>query len=121
MAINRNGSDYSQFRNGGDDIQESIRRLAGISNRGKGRLKTAPTRGAIDSAASQALPSGADPSSSASGIVSPLQEQAYTGSTYYSLVSSDGLFTVEFPDQTSYIDDNGAGDTYVFEHIDPAA
>lgn len=119
MAINRNGSDYSQFRNGGDDIQESIRRLAGISNRGKGRLKPAPTRGAIDSAASQALPSGADPSSSASGIVGPLTEQAYAGSTYYYQTSSDGLFVIEFADYTDYVD--AETNTLRFLHIDPNA
>ena len=69
---------------------------------------------------SEAVPAGAEPGSGG-GVTSPLIEQAYAGSTYYSLVSSDGLFVFEFPDQTEYIDDDGAGDSIVFEHLDPSA
>lgn len=38
------------------------------------------------------------------GIASPLTEQEYTGSTYYNLTSSNGLFVFEFPDETDYLD-----------------
>lgn len=88
--------------------------------RGKGRLSDPPERDAIDISVSEAVPSGASPGT-ADGVTSPLVEQTYAGSTYYSLTSSDGLFVYEFPDQTAYIDNNGAGDTITFIHIDPAA
>lgn len=120
MAIYRNGNSYSASRgDGGVNITEAIERLSG-KKRGKSRLPAATERDAIGVAKSETVPSGVEPGFGG-GITSPLVEQAYAGSTYYSLVSSDGLFTFEFPDTTTYTDDDGAGDAYVFEHIDPEA
>jgi len=89
--------------------------------RGKGRLGPAPSRKALGQSRSEVLPSGEAPDDGSSGIISPLAEQDYTGSTFYSLTSSDGLFIFEFGDQTEYIDDDGAGSSIVVKHIDPEA
>ena len=105
--------------NSGVDLGEAIERLL-PRKRGKGLLPDPPERDGIGVAVSEAVPAGAEPGSGG-GVTSPLIEQAYAGSTYYSLVSSDGLFVFEFPDQTEYIDDDGAGDSIVFEHLDPSA
>lgn len=83
-------------------------------NRGKGRLQEAPTRDAIPPAVSEAVPEG-DPLNAAGGIASPLTEQAYTGSTYLTLTSSDGLTVFEYPDETDYLDGNG--DTVTVIHL----
>ena len=100
------------------NLAEALNRLSG-KKRGKGLLPDPPKRDGIGVARSEAVPAGAEPGSS--GIASPLVEQAYTGSTYHSLVSSDGLFVFEFPDQTEYIDDDGAGNTITVKHRDPSA
>jgi len=89
--------------------------------RGKGRLGPAPSRKALGQSRAEVLPTGEAPDDGSSGIISPLVEQAYTGSTFYSLTSSDGLFIFEFGDQTEYIDDDGAGTSIVVKHIDPEA
>lgn len=117
MPIYRNGSDFSGVDNGGVSLAEQIGRLI-PPKRGKGRLPPAPTREAIGVAKSEAVPAGADPSS-ASGIVGPLTEQVYAGSTYYYQTSSDGLFVIEFADYTDYHD---ADLTILrFNHRDPNA
>lgn len=97
-----------------------LRRLIPLK-RGQGRLQEAPTRAGIAVARSEASPSAPSGVSSSGGITSPLVEQTYAGSTYYTLTSSDGLFVIEFADETTYIDDDGAGDSYVVKHIDPDA
>lgn len=105
----------------GVNLQEAIERLI-ARKRGKGLLPDAPPRDGIGVSKSEAVPVGTAPGATAGvGVISPLIEQAYAGSTYYSLVSSDGLFVFEFPDQTEYIDDDGDGDSFVFEHLDPEA
>jgi len=53
------------------------------------------------------------------GIASPLTEQEYTGSDYFQLTSSDGLFVFEFSETTPYLDANSQGVTVV--HRDPDA
>lgn len=68
----------------------------------------------------------ANPATSGSGgggPVSPLVEQEYTGETFYSLTSSDGLFVLEYGDTTTLIDNDGSetGSTYVIKHRDPSA
>jgi hypothetical protein len=94
---------------------ESLKRLI-KPQRGKGRLQEAAAREALATAISEALPATG---AGGNGVSSPLVEQNYTGSTYYSLVSSDGLFVFEFPDQTEYLDANSQ--SIVFEHQDPSA
>ena len=101
----------------GQSIQEQLKRLIDTS-RGKGRLGTAAERDAIGESRSEAVNSGSEPG--AGGITSPLVEQEYTGSTFYSWTSSDGLFVLEFGDTSTWIDDDGAGATYVFKNDDPA-
>jgi len=93
---------------------ESIKRLI-KPMRGKGRLQESAAREALSIAVSEALPA----TGAGDGVSSPLIEQNYTGSTYYSLTSSDGLFVFEFPDQTEYLDANSQ--SIVFEHQDPSA
>jgi hypothetical protein len=93
---------------------ENLRRLI-QPQRGKGRLQEAAARESLAVAVSEALPA----TGAGDGVSSPLVEQNYTGSTYYSLVSSDGLFVFEFPDQTEYLDANSQ--SIVFEHQDPSA
>lgn len=61
-----------------------------------------------------------DPSTSGGGgWISPIVQQKYTGATYYTEVSSDGLWTWEFGHEVTLIDDDGAGDTYVLKLDDP--
>jgi hypothetical protein len=98
-------------------IAEQLKRLTETS-RGTGRLDPAPTRDALPVAVSQAFNSGAEPGTG--GITSPLVEQEYAGETFYSWTSSDGLFVLEFGDTSTWIDDDGAGATYVFKHDDPS-
>jgi hypothetical protein len=83
-------------------IQQQIKRLADPP-RGKGRAGEIPDRDAIPAAKSEAVPD-TEAISNGTGIASPLTEQAYSGSAYYQLVSSDGLFVLEFPVQTRYLD-----------------
>lgn len=53
------------------------------------------------------------------GIASPLTEQEYTGTTYYQLTSSDGLFVFEFSTSTPYLDANNRSVNVI--HRDPDA
>ena len=101
----------------GVDLANAIDRLVPPGD-GKGRLPPAPARDAIGESVSEALPIATSPTGDGSGPVSPWVEQAYTGSTYYSIVSSDGLFIWEYPDQTIYIDDDGNGDAFTVKHLD---
>jgi hypothetical protein len=94
---------------------DTIQRLT-RQPRGTGRLDTPAVREALPEAISEAVPPGTD--TSPGGLVSPLVEQAYAGSTYYSLVSSDGLFVYEYGDQTEYVDDDGTGVSMVVKHLD---
>jgi len=100
-------------------LREDLKRFINTS-RGRGRLDPAPERDAIGIAVSEGLPTANEPASGG-GVDSPLVEQAYTGSTWYSLTSSDGFFVFEFGDQTEYTDNDGAGSTIVVKHIDPDA
>jgi len=117
MAIYKNGNDYSQYRNGGTDITESIERIAGTQKRGKGRLKPASTRDKLDSSSAVAYPDAG--TGSATGIVGPLDEQAFVPGSYYYQTSSDGLFVIEFGEYTDYLDADL--NTLRFNHIDPNA
>lgn len=102
----------------GVSLSEAIERLA-PKRRGKGRLAPAPAREGIATDVVEVLPS-ADPLN-ASGLVSPLVEQAYAGTTYYNFTSSCGFIVFEFADSTTYIDDGGSGSAVVFQHLDPDA
>lgn len=62
---------------------------------------------------------GASLSSSGGGVSSPLTEQAYDGTTWYSHVSSDGLFVHEFPAYTEYRDPENL--PIIVNHLDPSA
>lgn len=84
--------------------------------RGTGRLDAPAAREALAEALSEAVPAGAG--DTGAGLVSPIVEQAYTGTTYYSLVSSDGLFVYEYADETEYVDDDDAGVSFVVKHLD---
>ena len=117
MAIYKDGNEYSQYRNGGTDITESIERIAGTQKRGKGRLKAAPTREKLDQSSSTAYPDAV--AGAATGIVGPLIEQAFIPGDYYYQTSSDGLFVIEFPEYTDYLDADST--TLRFNHIDPNA
>lgn len=119
MPIYKNGNEYSQYAAGGTDITESIERIAGTQKRGKGRLKPAPTREKIGPAKSIAYPDAASGTANPTGISGPLDEQPYSGSTYYYETSSDGLFVIEFPEYTDYLDADLI--TLRFNHIDPNA
>jgi hypothetical protein len=98
-----------------DTLQKALETLI-APVRGPGRLPEAATREAIAIAASEALPQSDGPTSS-QGVAWPLTEQAYTGSTYYQLVDSSGLFVFEFPDETEYID--GDTNTGTVIHLAP--
>lgn len=100
----------------GVTFAEVVDRLT-TKERGKGRLEPAPSRAAILESIARATPTSADPLGA--GVTSPLAEQAYAGSTYYEMLSSDGLFTFEYPDETQYIDNDGAGDIILVKHLAP--
>lgn len=119
MAIYKNGNEYSEYKNGGTDISESIERLAGTRKRGKGRLKPAATREKIGKAVSTAYPDAASGTANPTGISGPLTEQPYTGPAPFYETSSDGLFVIEFGQYTDYED----ADLILlrFNHIDPNA
>lgn len=104
--------------NGGIEITEALERLL-PRKRGKGRLPPAPTRAGLGPSIAEAVPSGGD-RGSGTGWISPIVEQEYTGSTYYYMVDSSGLFTFEFGHELTLIDDDGAGDTYVIKLDDPS-
>lgn len=91
---------------------EDLRRLL-REKRGKGRLDPAAAREAIGISKSEGL-NGGDPLRTAGGITSPLVETSNSGT--YTLTSSDGLFVLETPQETTYIDDNGGGSSYVVKH-----
>lgn len=84
--------------------------------RGTGRLDEPVAREPIAADWVVALPQAAG---TGSGIASPLTEQEYAGETWYQLISSDGLFVFEFPDQTTYLD--AAETEVVVVHRDPDA
>lgn len=96
-------------------VQELLARLR-PPERGNGGLAPAAERAAIPEAVSQAKPTAAQPGGG-SGVVSPLVEQAYAGSTFLTMTSSDGLFVFEYGDETDYIDNGGIGNTYTFQHL----
>jgi uncharacterized protein YidB (DUF937 family) len=102
----------------GADLKELLERLVN-PERGKGRLGAAAARSALGPSVATAYPTAAQPGA-VGGLVSPVVEQAYAGSTFYSWVSSDGLTVLEFGDTTTWIDDDGAGVTFVIKHDDPA-
>lgn len=90
--------------------------------RGQGRLQEAPERDALPPSVTEATPAApSEEGGGGGGRISPEVEQTYTGSTYYTLTSSDGLFVLEFPDQTTVIDDDGAGTALVYKWLDPDA
>lgn len=95
-------------------IVDQLQRLT-EKQRGRGRLPTPATRESISESRSEGVPS-ADPLTS--GLVSPWEEQAYTGETYYSFTSADGLFVMEYEDETEYIDDDGDGASFTVKHLD---
>lgn len=96
------------------DFREELVRIP----RGKGKLQEAPTREAIEASKSEASPSAAVDSETPANLVGPLTEQEFTGGTYYSETSSDGLFVIEFATYTDYLDANLT--TLRFNHRDPA-
>ncbi len=93
-------------------IQEQLERLAG-KKRGKGRLPPAAPRAALPADTVTVYPTAESPNGG--GIASPLTEQAYTGETWKTLTSSDGLFVFEYGDQTEYVDGNN--DTVTVVHL----
>ena len=97
----------------GLSLNEAIDRINN-KKRGKGRLDSAPEREALPKSVAVALPAS---QALSGGIASPLVEQPYTGSTFYQLTSSDGLFVFEFSDQTEYLDANNA--SVIVEHLQP--
>lgn len=99
------------------DLTDSLKRLIN-PRRGRGLLAPAASRDAI--AVSRSIAYNSEPESG-SGVTSPLVEQAYTGSTFYSLTSSDGFFVFEFGDETTYIDNDGTGAEIVIKNLDPDA
>lgn len=100
------------------DLADLVRRLS-PQPRGKGRLPEAPAVAGLPASKVEAVPSGGRGAVTGAGIVSPLLEQPYTGSTYYQLVSADGLFVFEYPAETTYRDDNGTGASFTFSHSIP--
>jgi hypothetical protein len=100
----------------GITLVEALARLV-PQKRGPGRLDPAPAREAIAVSIAEAVPSGA--TDSATGIVGPLIEQAFIPGDYYFQTSSDGLFVIEFPEYTDYLDADST--TLRFNHIDPNA
>lgn len=123
--VYRSGNSFSDTRQGPDDadLARVIRKLTGTQRRRiSGRLLDAsPQRDAIgkERASAPREATGTAEVSGSEGIASPLTEQAYEGATYYSLVSSDGLFIYEFPDETTYLDADLR--EVVVRHLDPEA
>lgn len=117
MPIYRNGNDFSDTDNGGVSLGQAIERLV-PKKRGKGRLPPAPEREALGPSTAEAVPIG-DDLQTGTGWISPIVQQKYTGATYYTEVSSDGLWTWEFGHEVTLIDDDGNGDTYVLKLDDP--
>lgn len=83
-----------------------VRSLARRQKRPGEPLGAAPTADPIEAARGIGTPvaSGSD---ATGGIAWPLTEQPYTGSTYYQLTSSDGLFVFEYGATTPYSDGDG--------------
>lgn len=92
----------------------SIKGLARRQKRQREPLGALPSGATVPGSTTTATPAAG----AAGGINSPLTEQEYTGSTYYQLTSSDGLFVFEFADQTEYTD--GGGNQVDVIHKDPA-
>lgn len=70
-----------------------------------GRLAPAVDRDPIAESVGLAIPSDVDTIPGAASIASPLTETGTTGTQV--IISSDGLFALEYPQQTHYDDDNG--------------
>ena len=96
-------------------LKEAVERL-NTKKRGKGKLTPAATRDKIKESRAVAFPTAAN----GKGLVSPWVEQYYDGAEgYYSMTSSDGLFVFEYPTQTTYIDADGTGVSFIVKHLDP--
>lgn len=87
------------------------------TGRGKGRLRGAAVRDAIGISRSVGYNSGAE-GGGGGGWASPITEQINSPASY-NLTSSDGLFTIEIPEQTTYQD--AVSDQYTIVHKDPNA
>jgi len=81
-------------------LKENLERLLS-TGRGKGRLKPAPERDKINAATSEGV-NASSVSAGGTGVTSPLTETINSGT--YNLTSSDGLFVIEIPQQTTYED-----------------
>lgn len=92
-----------------DELAELLRTLTDPP-RGKGRLGEPAARSALGIASSEGIPSE---SLAGGGVAWPLTEQAYTGSTYYTLTDSTGFWVFEYPDETDYLDGNGDTGTVI--------
>ena len=78
---------------------------------GSRRLKPAAKRDPIPRSESVVIPQ--DTSERGTSIASPLTETGSTGTKQFA--SSDGLFVLEYPDETQYDDDNG--EEVIFKHL----
>ena len=92
----------------------NIKGLARRQKRQREPLSALPSADPVPGSTTTATPT---PEGDGGGIDSPLTEQPYAGSTYYQLISSDGLFVFEFADETEYLD--AAGRSVVVEHLEP--
>ena len=94
-----------------------VKELARRAKRYKELLQPAPAADTIPAARGTGLRTVGTETDA--GIASPLTEQEYTGTTYYQMTSSDGLFVFEFSTSTPYLDANSRSVNVV--HRDPDA
>ena len=81
--------------------RELINRIT-RTGRGKGRLAAAPSRDAIKVSTSEAR-NATTQATSGGGVASPLTEIS-NSATVWTWTSSDGLFSFEIPQETTYED-----------------
>lgn len=94
-----------------------VKPLARRAKRLREPFSTAPTGTIIPAALGVGIRTVSKESEA--GIASPLTEQEYTGSDFYTLTSSDGLFVFEFSATTQYLD--AVSRSVVVVHRDPDA
>lgn len=106
--VYREGNSFSDAPPGplGTRLATAIRSLAKpVHRRVTGRLMTpAEQRELIPAESAIAPRQAAGTASAGGGLVSPVDEQRYTGEDFHYLTSSDGVFVFESPAESDFID-----------------
>lgn len=88
-------------------LAKALRELVGRDRRRKRgrRLEPSAVRDALPAEVGVAYPTTeATGLGGGSGLVSPVEEQPYIGTNYFMLTDSTGIITLEYPEETKFID-----------------